>query len=293
MAKKELENFYCLSLVFNPLADSTPDIFKRENKDKKDLFSRDVLRNRMDNFYEEIIFLKTCQRIEIYVISDNSIDAFEGNVRNIYNNIFSDNYIDKIKIYKHKDAQNHLVNLITGLESFILGENEIYNQVKKLSNKYHEDTLAKDGLKDIFDKSFVIADDLINKINKSFNIKSYSQLSEILLQEKQIKPTNILILGNGLLSKELNNFWKRKKVSIAIKEFIDNSECNFYDLIINCTAITSLKDVKRCSKTFLDFSIPPILEENNDVSNYFSIRFFRDFIEENNKILKKKINNII
>ncbi len=77
---------------------------------------------------KELIILQTCNRFEIYcyVNDENSIEY----IMNYFTQLAGYNIEDYITIMKGRDAIEHLFRVAAGLESLIIGEWEIVDQVK-------------------------------------------------------------------------------------------------------------------------------------------------------------------
>lgn len=80
----------------------------------------------------EVVILSTCNRSEIYVYADD-ICQFEQSVRSYLTqkSQLSAEALDRLLFRKvGKDAVHHLMRVASGLDSLVLGENEILGQVK-------------------------------------------------------------------------------------------------------------------------------------------------------------------
>jgi glutamyl-tRNA reductase len=281
---QHLKHFYCLSLRFNPLLDTVPELFKASTKDKKEAFTRSILRKNSSPFFSNIILLKTCQRIELYILSDKSTSEIIGAFSTLYQKYFYDSFETTLTIFSGKDSIVHLVRLASGLESFITGENEIYTQIKNLSEKYYEDGFAGETIHDIVTYSLAISKRAKILLTNNTPIQSYPELSYTFTKNKNFTPNHILITGDGLLSKSVGEFWIKNntKVTFALRD------CPLdVDLVINCDAKTDICTIQDMNHVLcIDFSIPPILEPSQQYPNYFSIQDFKDIIERNNTFFK-------
>lgn len=289
---QQLNNFYCISLVFNPLVDDTPEIFKTINKQRKDKFTHDILRDNLSGLYQNIVLLKTCQRIEMYILTEGNVSEIEIKLYELYKNYFSDDYFKNVKIYPAKDGMIHLIRLVSGLESFIVGESEIYDQVKNLSEKYHEDGLSNDYLNDLFVKSLKIGKEIKDGVLNKNHIQSYPQILLEFIKDKGVHNKNILILGNGLLSQTISKFLLENNIQINLYNPEVLVDWNEYDLIVNCDSKIDM-DIFNIvkAKTFVDFSISPLFPSKIESELYFSIRDFKEILYKNNDNLKSYILN--
>ncbi|MDY6964901.1 MAG: glutamyl-tRNA reductase [Halobacteriota archaeon] len=74
----------------------------------------------------ECVILKTCNRVEVYVVSPKGSKV-------LYNFAKKMNVPDRIiDFHDHEESLRHLLRLASGLESMIIGEDQILGQMKKL-----------------------------------------------------------------------------------------------------------------------------------------------------------------
>ncbi len=83
-------------------------------------------------FVKEVFILSTCNRTEYYIVaneSDNTFKALQKMLLHPYPDIHKDDF--SLFYYKtHQDAISHLFQLACGLDSIILGETQIFGQLK-------------------------------------------------------------------------------------------------------------------------------------------------------------------
>ncbi len=79
---------------------------------------------------EEVVVLSTCNRSEVYFSSDR-IDISQK-VKEVYIQYFSiENYKDCVFLLNEEDAIRHIFRVTSGMESAIIGEDEILRQIKE------------------------------------------------------------------------------------------------------------------------------------------------------------------
>lgn len=84
----------------------------------------------LDLGIEEVIILSTCNRSEIYIAS-STLDEDIKLVKDFYSRYFkSDKISDYIFIKKKDEAINYLYRVCSGLDSIVIGEDQILGQVK-------------------------------------------------------------------------------------------------------------------------------------------------------------------
>lgn len=156
----------------------------------------------LDKNIDEVVILSTCNRSEIYISSkdiENSIEI----VKDFYESFFC---ISDLSLYlfskKGNDAVNHLFEVSAGLDSVVLGEDQILGQVRDA----HEFSLKLGGTQKLFNKFFrdaITASKEIKTITKiSQQPLSISYIGIKLLKEKvkTLQNKNILIIGLGKMN---------------------------------------------------------------------------------------------
>jgi len=151
---------------------------------------------RMDTIFEEIknehnineyLQIKTCNRAEFYlVLNDCYIDDFNVD--------FGDFVVET-----DDDALNHLLRLSCGLESMIIGEDQILGQIKDARKKHLKEGRAGDILNTTFTKAVHVGQAVRKKtnINKgSISIGSAAvELAESV--HGDLKCKKVLVIGAG------------------------------------------------------------------------------------------------
>jgi glutamyl-tRNA reductase len=157
---------------------------------------------------QETVIIQTCNRVEIYAVAkDEEKERIEHALvkvwkRRINNRVFTNigkNFDDFLEVDYGSDAVRHLFRLAAGLESMIVGEDQILGQVK---NSLVEAGLAKSvgpTLSLVFDRAVKIGAKIRteNKINKgSVSIGSVAvKLAEKRLGRLEDKQS--LLIGAG------------------------------------------------------------------------------------------------
>ncbi len=89
------------------------------------------LKDKFDGF--EFVLLSTCNRIELYCASALSRGPVAGELAGFFSDFHKiplNNFKDFLYTYEGKDAVRHLLTVSCGLDSMVLGETQITNQVK-------------------------------------------------------------------------------------------------------------------------------------------------------------------
>jgi len=148
---------------------------------------------------QECIILQTCNRVEIYGVGlnpdyDNLINAWSSLI-----NLPADQVKNNIVINDGEEALKHLVNLTSGLDSLVVGEDQILGQVKRSLEFSRKNGFAGPNLNILFDKTIKIGSRVrtLTGINKGST--SVGSMAVNLAYEyfDDIKEKEILLIGSG------------------------------------------------------------------------------------------------
>ncbi len=148
---------------------------------------------------QECIILQTCNRVEIYGVGLNPdyynlINAWYSLI-----NLPADQVKNNIIINDGEEALKHLVNLTSGLDSLVVGEDQILGQVKRSLEFSRKNGFAGPNLNILFDKTIKIGSRVrtLTGINKGST--SVGSMAVNLAYEyfDDIKEKEILLIGSG------------------------------------------------------------------------------------------------
>ena len=156
----------------------------------------------LDSEIDEIVILSTCNRSEIYISGEN-IQRKVDEVANFYKDYFGVKDIEQYLFKKtNLEAIQHLFDVTAGLDSLVVGEDQILGQVKDA----HEFCMKLGATKKVFNKLFrdaVTTSKEIKTITKiSQQPLSISYIGVKLLKEKMgtLEGKNALIVGLGKMN---------------------------------------------------------------------------------------------
>ena len=156
----------------------------------------------LDREIDEIVILSTCNRSEIYISGEN-IKQKVDEVANFYKDYFGVKDIEQYLFKKtNLEAIQHLFDVTAGLDSLVVGEDQILGQVKDA----HEFCMKLGATKKVFNKLFrdaVTTSKEIKTITKiSQQPLSISYIGVKLLKEKMgtLEGKNALIVGLGKMN---------------------------------------------------------------------------------------------
>lgn len=314
-----------LSLSFRNTPQKIREYFAFGNEDKKRLLKSLCSEELID----EAAVLITCNRTEIYVSSGN--DKSTSSIINIILEkcediigINIDNIRDYLLFYTGKSAVSHLYKVSAGLDSMLVGEDQILGQVKDAIEFARECDTAHLYLNTLFRDAVTEAkkiktETMISKSGVSTATLALRAAKDVL---NSFSGKNILIIGasgkigdivlKNALSYDFEQIYvtrRRHNIDmspnamdrVSIIEYNDR-----YDYIKNADVIVSATSgphftltkehiqeniVPGSKKVFIDLAVPCDIDErvsNLDNIYYYNMDDMKKFADENNE--KKKIS---
>ena len=281
---------------------------------------------------EGLIILSTCNRTELYYEYENHV----GEENKIFHLIMK--CLVKFKKYPEglspyvstkmgsSDVSRHLFRLISGLESMIIGEFQIVDQLKDAFYFAKENNVVGPILERMFQKSFETGKYVRSNtdIGKGAVSVSYAAV-EMISTKYQLEDTKILCVGAGetsqllvkhLLKKDVKEILITNRTEAKGKRFAETydletlpfkkmlSEINKVDVIVFSTSsdkplitkedINKSYDTKKNKNTlFIDLSVPRNIDEN--ISSIESIELInidnlKDIVNKNYNKRKAEID---
>ncbi|MGM9535271.1 MAG: glutamyl-tRNA reductase [Intestinibacter sp.] len=186
----------------------------RESVSFTDTKKIEAINMLLDRDINEVVILSTCNRSEVYIHAEN-IEEKVAELVNFYSEYFGVKDIDKYLFKKmNLDAVKHLFDVTAGLDSIVLGEDQILGQVRDA----HEFSMKLGATKKVFNKLFrdaVTTSKEIKTITKiSQQPLSISYIGVKLLKEKigSLEGKNVLIIGLGKMNLLTLNHLKEENV---------------------------------------------------------------------------------
>jgi len=158
----------------------------------------------------ECVILQTCNRVEVFGIGNQTdiekIKKTWASLAGLEENAFLDN----LEYSKGKDVFHHLLNLTSGLDSMVLGEEQILGQIKNSITNARENKWSSEHLNTLFDKTIRVGTRIRNSTGISKGSVSIGSMAVKLAEENvdDMKSKQILLIGTGeaaaLVAKSLN-----------------------------------------------------------------------------------------
>tara|TARA_A100001037_G_scaffold292072_1_gene306894 strand:+ start:2973 stop:4136 length:1164 start_codon:yes stop_codon:yes gene_type:complete len=236
--------------------------------------------------FDNGIFLSTCNRTEFYSFCKRTdIKVFDQYLENLTGKNINLRKNDQY-LFSNNDAFKHLLRVMTGIDSMIVGEPDIFGQVKKSFQNSKEFLYLGSELEVIFNRAINLSKDIRSETELSKNPLSIASLVESKILELEKKP--ILIIGGGdvgrALIKRLNErnyqlkLFNRSEITIEniksnpLKE-LDSNISDFQIIVIAASADSPLFDLDNLSDdaVIFDLAIPRNISEEQKNSMGISI----------------------
>lgn len=152
----------------------------------------------------ECVILSTCNRVEIYASSENVDVAFRSIISFLsdFHKLPKEAFVPFIYQKRCGAAVNHLFNVISSLDSMIVGEYEILGQVKTAYEKAQCMNVTKEFMNKLFQMAIVVGkkvrtDTAIGKGSISVGSVAVNLIKEIFPEDNQL---NVMLVGAGVVA---------------------------------------------------------------------------------------------
>lgn len=155
----------------------------------------------------ECMVLSTCNRVELFTACDHA-DAEQAlqMLRSYLVNHFDLNSEQSAALtcyqLSHADAARHLFRVVSGLDSMVLGETEIFGQVKAAYDIALKEGATGKKLNKLFQRAFSVGKQVRNQTNIQRGTTSVGSVA-VDLAEKifDLKQCRVLLIGAGEMSR--------------------------------------------------------------------------------------------
>jgi glutamyl-tRNA reductase len=148
---------------------------------------------------KECVILQTCNRVEIFGLSNDSniqkIKKTWASLAGLEEIAFKENF----EISENMDVYLHLLKLTSGLDSMVVGEEQILGQIKEAITNAREIRASGEYLNTLFDKAIRIGTRVRNSTGISKGSISVGSMAVKLAEENidDLKAKKILLIGTG------------------------------------------------------------------------------------------------
>ena len=273
----------------------------------------------------DLVLISTCNRTELYYSQTkyNRLDAFETILSIVKKFKKAEGHCSRYFYHKFdQEAVKHLFTVAAGIDSMIIGEDQILGQIKDAYLYCTEAALTDATLMRLFQKSFEAGKRARTETGiKLGNLSVSSTAIELCIQELgNLNDKSVLVIGAGeagslalqnLVKKGIGqsaiiNRTKKKAVQIAerynskVLNYLSlSSEINNYDIVIVATSaphyivskkMIDLKPEDSKKRIFIDLSVPRNIEEKvAEIENVklFAVDDLQEVVTENTEKRKE------
>ena len=159
--------------------------------------------NELPNI-NECVVISTCNRTEFYIAAENAASGAEVLNKHLAS---SHDAVEMKHLYQKEgdEAKAHLFRLVCGLDSMVLGETEIFGQVKQAYQQALAAGSTKSLLNKLFQKSFTVGKRVRTQTRIQMGQTSVGSVA-VDLAEKifgNLKGSHVMVIGAGEMSRQV------------------------------------------------------------------------------------------
>lgn len=167
---------------------------------------------------DECVIIQTCNRIELFGKSktDNTdkIKKTWASIAGLDKEMFEEN----VEFVENHDALHHLLKLTSGLDSMVLGEEQILGQIKNSITSARESKASGQHLNTLFDKAIRMGTRIRNSSGIGKGGISVGSMAVKLAEENidELKTKEVLLIGTGEVSTLVAKSLQRRGYSFNV-----------------------------------------------------------------------------
>ena len=180
---------------------------------------------------DECVIIQTCNRIELFGKSKskdvNKIKKTWSDITGLQVETFHEN----LEYAENQEALHHLLKLTSGLDSMVLGEEQILGQIKKSITSARETKASGQHLNTLFDKAIRIGTKIRNTSGIGKGGISVGSMAVKLAEENidELKTKKVLLIGTGEVSTLVAKSLQRRGYSFDVTSRTLGRSQNFCD----------------------------------------------------------------
>lgn len=149
----------------------------------------------------EGVVISTCNRTEFYLAAEDATQALRQLEYGLAEKV--QGHVEPFYLHRKADAARHLCKVVSGLDSMLLGETEIFGQVKQAYQAAHEAGATGPTLNKLFQKVFGVGKKVRTQTSIQEGSTSIGNVA-VELAEKifgHLKDSEVMVLGAGEISR--------------------------------------------------------------------------------------------
>ena len=167
---------------------------------------------------DECVIIQTCNRIELFGKSKaNDLEKIKKTWATI-TGLEEESFNENIEFVENHDALHHLLKLTSGLDSMVLGEEQILGQIKKSITSAREIKASGQHLNTLFDKAIRMGTRIRNTSGIGKGGISVGSMAVKLAEENidELKIKKVLLIGTGEVSTLVAKSLQRRGYSFDV-----------------------------------------------------------------------------
>jgi glutamyl-tRNA reductase len=151
---------------------------------------------------DECVIIQTCNRIELFGKSKTTNQDKIKKIWATLSGLDEESFNENIEFVENQEAMHHLLKLTSGLDSMVLGEEQILGQIKKAITSAREVKASGQHLNTLFDKAIRMGTRIRNSSGIGKGGISVGSMAVKLAEENidELKTKKILLIGTGEVS---------------------------------------------------------------------------------------------
>ncbi|MFQ5940141.1 MAG: glutamyl-tRNA reductase [Nitrososphaerales archaeon] len=173
---------------------------------------------KADRSIKECVILQTCNRVEIYVLSDNAGHEKLLHLWGKNAGLTTDMFRNYLELSFGEDVVHHLLKLASGLDSLVIGEDQILGQVKRAFDSAKKGGYAGVHLGLLFDNAIKVGGKVRTSTGINKGTVSYGSMAVKLAEEHLggLNGKNIMIIGSGEAACLVAKTLKKRKIGFMV-----------------------------------------------------------------------------
>ncbi|MDA0756059.1 MAG: glutamyl-tRNA reductase [Crenarchaeota archaeon] len=200
---------------------------------------------------EECIIIQTSSRVEIFTVSnletDDSADARKPEGKSLIINkiketwkqnsgieqIDIDHFDQTLEVFKDDDVYLHLLRLACGLDSIVVGKQDVYDEIRKSLEIAKKSGSSGKILNKLFDSVIRLANSIRDSTEISKEVLSLGDVALNLVEEKVglDAKKKILLIGTGESAAMVAKALAQKQISFTVTSKTMERSTNFSQLL--------------------------------------------------------------
>ena len=168
---------------------------------------------------DECVIIQTCNRIELFGKSkSNDLEKIKKTWASI-TGLEEETFNENLEFVENQEALHHLLKLTSGLDSMVLGEEQILGQIKNSITSARETKASGQHLNTLFDKAIRIGTRIRNSSGIGKGGISVGSMAVKLAEENidELKTKKTLLIGTGEVSTLVAKSLQRRGYNLMLQ----------------------------------------------------------------------------